>query len=124
MLPHILQVFGGFVPPLVILLVKRDSRYVRFHSLQALIYQVIALVVIAIGFVVFFIIMFTSIATAAQHNSKEIPQAFLLFPLVWLLFMGQYLVGIVLAIIFGIQCSKGKWTRYPLIGQLAQRWSK
>lgn len=123
MLPHILQIFGGFVPPLVVLIVKRDSRYVRFHSLQALIWQGIATVALVIGFVSFFIIMFASIATLPQ-NSKEMPKGFLLFPLVWLLFMGQYAVSIVLAIIYGWQCSNGKWARYPLIWRLAMRWSK
>jgi hypothetical protein len=38
--------------------------------------------------------------------------------------MAQYGLGILLAIIFGWQCSNGKWSRYPLIGRLALRWSK
>ncbi len=122
MLPHILQVFGGFVPPLVVLLVKRDSRYVRFHSTQALIFQVIALVVTIVAFVSFFIAMVATIPAA--QNSKEMPKAFLFFPLIWLAIMGQYGIGIALAIIFGWQCSNGKWSRYPLIGRLALRWSK
>ena len=123
MLPHILQVFGGFVAPLVVFLVKRDSRYVRFHSLQSLIWQVIALVAMIVGFVGFFVLMMASVVTTAQ-NSKEVPKAFFLFPLIWLGFLGQYALNIVLAVVFAIQCSKGKWTRYPLIGRLALRWSK
>ena len=38
MLAHILQIFGNFFAPLVILIVKRRSYYVRFHALQALLY--------------------------------------------------------------------------------------
>ena len=123
MLPHILQIFGGFVPPLVVLIVKRNSRYVRFHALQALIWQLIATAAIIIGFVSFFIIMFASIASVAP-NSKEIPKGFFFFPMVWLLFVGQYGISILLAIIFGWQCSNGKWARYPIIGRWALRWSK
>lgn len=122
MLPHILQVFGGFVPPLVILIVKRNSRYVRFHSLQALIWQVIATVTIIIGFVSFFILMIATIPAAAQ-NKNEMPKAFFLFPLIWLMFLGQYGISAILAIVFGWQCSNGKWSRYPLIGRLALKWS-
>jgi uncharacterized membrane protein len=36
MLAHLLQFFAGFIPPLVIYLVKRNSRFVAFHAMQAL----------------------------------------------------------------------------------------
>lgn len=123
MLPHILQVFGGFVPPLVVLIVKRDSRYVRFHSLQVLIWQLIMTAAVVIGFVSFMVLMFATIPAAAQ-NKNEVPKAFFFFPLVWLLFFAQYGISILLAIIFGWQCSNGKWSRYPVIGTWALRWSK
>ena len=36
MLAHILQIFTWWIGPLVIFLVKQDSKFVRFHALQAL----------------------------------------------------------------------------------------
>ena len=122
MLPHILQVFGGFVPPLVILIVKRNSLYVRFHSLQTLIFQLIATALVIVGFISFFIGMFASIASIPP-NSKQMPKAFFFLPLIWLLFLFQYGLSILLAVVFGWQCSEGKWSRYPLIGRLAARWT-
>jgi len=38
-LAHVLQLVGGWIAPLVIFLVKRNSRFVSFHALQALLLQ-------------------------------------------------------------------------------------
>src|SRR5258708_37690413 len=40
-LAHALQGVGWFIAPLVILIAKRDSRFVAFHALQALLLQVV-----------------------------------------------------------------------------------
>ncbi|MCU1286586.1 MAG: hypothetical protein JWO13_2936 [Acidobacteriales bacterium] len=124
MLPHILQVFGSFFAPLIIFLVKRNSRYVRFHALQALIWQVLATLATILTFIGFFVAMFMSFSSMPQGPNAPVPKALFFFPLIWLVFMAQYAISILLAIVFGIQCSKGRWSRYPLIGGLALRWSK
>jgi uncharacterized Tic20 family protein len=123
MLPHILQVFGSFFPPLVILLVKRKSRYVRFHAIQALMWQVIATAVTIIGFVGFFVAMMMSITSMPQGANAPPPKALFFFPIIWLMIMGQYAISVVLAIVYSIKCSRGQWSEYPLIGRLALRWS-
>ena len=38
-LAHLLQVFTGFIGPLIIFCVKQDSRFVKFHALQSLVWQ-------------------------------------------------------------------------------------
>src|SRR5580704_17545146 len=38
-LAHVLQLVGGWIAPLIIFLVKRDSRFVSFHALQVLLLQ-------------------------------------------------------------------------------------
>ena len=48
MLAHLLQVFSGFIGPLIIFIVKKDSKFVKYHSLQCLIWQA-AYVVIGIA---------------------------------------------------------------------------
>jgi uncharacterized membrane protein len=35
-LAHVLQLVGGWIAPLIIYLVKRDSKFVAFHAMQAL----------------------------------------------------------------------------------------
>ncbi len=38
MLAHLLACFGGgFIAPLIILLSKKDSRFVKFHAIQAVV---------------------------------------------------------------------------------------
>jgi uncharacterized membrane protein len=40
-LAHALQLVGGFFAPLIILLIRRDSKFVSFHALQALLLQIV-----------------------------------------------------------------------------------
>jgi hypothetical protein len=54
MLAHLLMAFTGFIGPLVIFCVKQNSRFVRFHSLQALIWHAIYLGLIFVCMAVFF----------------------------------------------------------------------
>src|SRR5260221_14749850 len=54
MLAHLLMAFTGFIGPPVIFCVKQNSRFVRFHSLQALIWHAIYLGVIFAFMAVFF----------------------------------------------------------------------
>src|ERR1700759_4785479 len=62
MLAPLLQVFSGFIGPLIIFIVKKDSKFVKYHSLQGLLWQA-AYVLIGIGaMVIFFIFMFSTIA--------------------------------------------------------------
>src|SRR5919204_2401049 len=63
-LAHALQMVGWFIAPLVILIVRRDSRFVSFHALQALLLQVIAVLLAVIFMVVWFSTMFGTIARA------------------------------------------------------------
>ena len=49
LLTHLLMAFTGFIGPLVIFCVKQDSRFVKFHSLQA-----IYMVLVFAGMAMFF----------------------------------------------------------------------
>ncbi len=49
MLAHVLMIVGGFIPPLIIWLVKKDEdKYVAFHGKQALCWSVAVTVVTAV----------------------------------------------------------------------------
>ena len=124
MLAHVLQLFGGFIAPLIIFIVKRESKFVRFHALQPLIWQVC---VIILSMVFVFILMGTMIFTIpmeAQPKSAEPPVAFfVMFGGMWLLIGGSWVANIILAIFYGIKANEGAWSRYPLIGRLAAKWA-
>jgi uncharacterized protein len=141
MLAHVLQMFSGFIGPLIIYLVKRrDSRFVAFHAVQALIWQVVlfALAVLsvmawvvamlgamtALSMVASFVVLF-SIALKHLHQSNQLPPGFFpAFPLIALVWAAGWVVGIALAVVYGIRASQGEWAGYPLIGRWARRLAR
>ena len=117
-LAHFLQLFGGFIAPLVVYLVKKDSRFVSFHALQALLWQIIYVAVYIVGFIVFFVAMFTAMATQPKGSP---PAFFFFFPLFWLGFMGGWVLTLIISIVYGIRAMRGEWAAYPIIGRWARR---
>jgi uncharacterized Tic20 family protein len=125
MLAHVLMIFSWFWAPLVIYFAKCDSRFVAFHALQALYWQLIMFCGWMLTMVAFFVLAFSTAASAGPHNQAAMPEAFLLlFPLVWVGFAGGWLVTLILGILFGIKSSHGEWAEYPVIGRWALRSAK
>jgi len=124
LLAHILQIVSWFIGPLVIFLVKRDSLFVRFHALQALLWQAVLVVGWGIGMVGFMVAIFVTIATQPQNpHPNASPTAFFLGAFgFWLLMMGAMVLNLVLGIVYGIKANNGEWARYPLLGRLAWRF--
>jgi uncharacterized membrane protein len=125
-LAHVLQLVGTFIAPLVILLVKRESRFVSFHALQALLLQGLYVILIGVMMVSLFMSMFVGMAThqpASQDHHAGPPPLFFffLFPLIWLGMMGFGVMMMVAAIVYGIKAGRGEWAEYPLLGRLARR---
>jgi uncharacterized protein len=119
-LAQLLQVFTGFIGPLIIYCVKHESRFVKFHALQALIWQLCYMVVVFGGMIFFFFCMFATVFHSASsgHPSNQPPPGFLLFfPLIWLLAMFGWVANLVLGIMYGIKANRGEWAIYPVIGK-------
>ena len=124
MLAHVLQIFTWWIGPLVIFIVKQDSKFVRFHALQALLWQM-ALVVfwmlgMAVWFAAIFSTVFSSIGRTAPNSAPPVA-VFVGFGVIWLLLMAVYLSNILFGIWFGIKAGRGEWACYPLIGRWARR---
>jgi uncharacterized Tic20 family protein len=118
-LAHLLQVFTGFIAPLVIFCVKQDSRFVKFHALQSLIWQ-LCYMALLFGVMIFF---FFSIFAAAFHGAfaghtpNGPPPAFIfLFPFLWLFWLLGWVANVVLGVLYGIKANRGEWAGYPIIG--------
>jgi uncharacterized Tic20 family protein len=123
-LAQFLQIFSGFIAPLVIYIVKRESRFVSFHAMQALIWQIIYFAVVFLVMIVFFVGMFATILTQPHPPSgsqQPFTVAFFLFPLFWLTFMGGWVLNLVIGIVYGIKANRGEWAAYPVIGRWARR---
>lgn len=122
MLAHLLQVFSGFLGPLIIYLVKRNqSRFVAFHALQALFWQLAFMVLVGCGSVLIFVTLFATIASTPPP-SGALPVAFLLvIGLFYLFVFGGWILTLILGILFAVKANNGEWAGYPVIGQWASR---
>ena len=121
-LAHALQVVGWWIAPLIIFLVQRRSRFVSFHALQALLLQIVYMVLMG-GFVVLWMVgIFATIVHQSADKSAPPPLAFfILMPLIWLGFMVMWASVLVVAVVYAIKAGRGEWASYPLIGGWARR---
>jgi uncharacterized membrane protein len=121
-LAHALQVVGWFIAPLVILIAKRDSRFVAFHALQALLLQVLYVLLWMIFVVVWVATISGTIANARGGTPPNAaPAIMLVFPLIWLGGMVLWVLVILAAVLYSIKAGRGEWAEYPLLGKLAKR---
>jgi uncharacterized Tic20 family protein len=123
LLVHVLAIFSGFIAPLAFYLVKKDSRFVAFHSLQVLIWHAAYTVTFFVGMIVLFIFMLPAIAAQPHSGPGQAPPLafFGLFGFVWLWGMGGWLLNVILGIVFAIKANHGEWARYPIIGNFVLR---
>jgi uncharacterized membrane protein len=120
-LAHALQVVGGWIPPLVIFFVKRQSRFVSFHALQVLFLELVYLVV-TMSMMMFWIAVIALAVINRHGNSNAFPPAiFVVFPIFWLVFMGVWVTKIVFAVIYSIKAGRGEWAELPVLGGLARK---
>ncbi len=123
-LAHVLQLVGGWIAPLVIFFVKRQSRFITFHALQVLLFQGVCLFLTMLvmgGFFVVIALGFTVGGWAPPHGSSPPPFLFLFFGVFWLGFLGLWVVKFVLAIVYGIKAGRGEWAEYPILGRFARQ---
>jgi uncharacterized membrane protein len=120
MLAHLLAVFGGaFVAPLVILIFKRDSKFVAFHAIQALL---MSMAWVGVFMVTLFGMAGAAIARSPYPASGTHPatipfQALLVFPIFLLGIAGWMVCNVVLA----ARANAGHWSALPGFGWLARK---
>lgn len=121
-LAHVLQLVGWWIAPLVIFAIKRQSKFVSFHALQALLLQIAQMIVFSVVLVAWFALIFsTVILHPVPKNAPPPPAIFVLFPLIWLVMMSLWALLITVAVVYGIKAGRGEWAEYPLLGKLARR---
>jgi len=126
-LAHALQIIGGWIAPLVIFFIKRQSRFVSFHALQALLLQIIHVITVLIFVVGCVMVMaFTIFSQASQAATGSTParppfEIFLVFPFLWLFLIATNITIIVAAVMYCIKAGRGEWAEYPVVGRWARR---
>jgi uncharacterized protein len=123
-LAHALSILG-FIAPLVIFLVKRQSRFVSFHALQSLLWHIAYFILIIVAMVGWFVMLFFMVAQTAVNKGATPPLGiFVLFPLVWLFLAGGAICNLIFAIVYAVKASRGEWADYPIFGRLARKMLK
>lgn len=94
--------------------IEKDNKWVRFHALQSTLYHV--------GFIVIFIVLgivitILSIILSAISSTLGLISMllYLVFVLVWL----AYIIGFIYG---GIKSYQGANFKYPIIGNMAEKW--
>ena len=119
-LAHVLQLVGWFIAPLIIFFIKRDSRFVTFHALQAVFLQLVYMVV-WMGFIVVWFAFIFGTAFGSSKSGPPPPIFFVLISTAWLFGMTTWLGLLGTAIAYGIKAGKGEWAAYPVLGRWARR---
>lgn len=110
--------FGSLLIPLIIYLVAKEDKYVRYHALNALGFD-IALMVLGIvfgviGFVLIFGIIFLAMATSGL--------GFILFPVVWLLVFTMGGVKLALSLYFMYLSYNGNAFEIPVVTKYIKQY--
>ena len=120
-LAHALQMVGGWIPPLIIFFIRRQSRFVSFHALQVVFLDLILMVVTM--FTMMFWIAGIIFAIAQSHgDDKSLPPIFLvLLPMFFLGWMAVFISKIVAAVVYSIKAGRGEWAEIPVVGRWARQ---
>jgi len=128
MLSHLSVLFGGMILPIILWAVQKDkSKFVRYHSLQAIFFHIayagiiiILVVVMVIVFAVFGVGLGAMSSNGHGHSDGGA------FPVIMILLMVVFYGGIFLTI-FGaiayevfiaIKAYKGSYIKIPVIGNI------
>ena len=101
----------GYIIPfvaLILVFIEKDNKFVRFHSIQSLLYSV-TITVVMIALVIFSVMLAFISGTLAT-----------LFSLVWLLLWLGVLAGV---LFLAFKAYQGQMFKLPIIGDMADKWT-
>jgi uncharacterized Tic20 family protein len=115
--------FMGLLPPLIIFFIKRDSRFVSFHALQAVLWHLAYMVLMVAVMMAFVVVVMLTVFTQADNLKHGGPPLgfFVVFPMLWIGIFAFSTINIILAVIYAVKAGQGEWTDYPIFGKLARR---
>jgi hypothetical protein len=122
MLAHILQIFSWLIGPGIIFLVRRDSKFVRYHALQALFFQLLVVIVWMASLLAVAAGVFLGLA---RHEAPSFSAALAVPILLIVVFCGGaalcWFLNVLLGVVYGLRANNGEWAGYPGIKYLAAR---
>ena len=106
----------GWVSGLIFFLIEKDSRLVRFHAMQSLLFNILVAVVgIALWIVLFVVFMIVAQVSGALATILSLVSI-----LVWGVFLLGILAGFILCLVKAFQ---GQYFKLPVLGNFAEKFS-
>jgi uncharacterized membrane protein len=112
----LLSYIFGWVSGLIFFLIEKDSRLVRFHAMQSLLFNVVAAVV---G-IALWVVLFVVFLVVSQVSGTLAGLLSLVSVLVWLVFLIAIFAGFILCLVKAFQ---GQYFKLPIIGNFAEKFS-
>lgn len=112
----LLSYIFGWVSGLIFFLIEKDSRLVRFHAMQSILFNVLILVLVF----VFWILTFILVLIGAAIGDVLGTIFSLLATLLWLVFSVGILIAWILCLVKAFQ---GQYFKLPVIGNFAEKFS-
>ena len=107
---------------IICLIMEKENRFVKFHALQSILLHVGAIVLMIAMWIISAVLLVGGIAASAATNSGAFGGlASMLLGLIWFVFVILYLVGLILS---AVKAYQGNWFKLPLIGNMAEKWTK
>ena len=116
MLAELLQLFSWFIGPLIIFFVKRDSRFVRFHAIQAVLWQVCAMVLFMLCAALLIPTLILTSKPGGTLSPSSVIFIFGFYGIIGLVWLANFII----AIHFAVKANAGSWARYPILWRLAR----
>jgi uncharacterized membrane protein len=104
----------GWVSGLIFFLIEKDSKLVRFHAMQSILFNVLVAIVCFVGWIVTIVF----ILIASQLGDVLGTLASLIVGLIWLIIGAGLLIALILCLVRAYQ---GKFFKLPFIGDLAEK---
>jgi len=112
----LLSYIFGWVSGLIFFLIEKDSRLVRFHAMQSLLFNVVVgVVAIALWIVLFVVFLVVSQVSGALATLLSLVSL-----LVWVVFLIAIFGGFILCLVKAFQ---GQYFKLPVIGNFAEKFS-
>lgn len=128
MLSHLSILFGGIILPIILWAVQKDkSQFVRFHSLQAIFFHIVYLIIILLFSILIIVISIASglgITALAFENQTPLVMPALLFIVTIVSVVLIFIVvfgAIGYAIYLAIKAYRGNYIMIPVIGKIIYR---
>jgi uncharacterized membrane protein len=107
---------------IICLIMEKENRFVKFHALQSILLHVAFIVVAIAVWIIGVILVIVGLAASAATNSSAFGGLFsMLFGLIWLAVFACYIGGLIYA---AVKAYGGVEFRLPIIGPMAEKWTK